>query len=108
MSAIEENKFVDGFRRIGHGLTKPKAVLCISAHRETRASYVASTPLPRTIHDFSGFPKALHGVQYGTQSEPAGMGSAPWPRIRLRPGRRGEYQNEASDPGQEPPRFGGL
>ena len=35
MNAIEENEFVAGFRKIGKELTRPNAILCISAHWET-------------------------------------------------------------------------
>ena len=36
MNAIEENEFVSGFRIIGKGIPKPGAILCVSAHWETR------------------------------------------------------------------------
>ncbi|HMG16419.1 MAG TPA: hypothetical protein VK590_13270, partial [Saprospiraceae bacterium] len=36
MNAIEENEFVRGWRTIGSTLPKPNAILCISAHWETR------------------------------------------------------------------------
>ncbi len=32
MNAIEENRFVQGFRKIAASMPKPKAILCISAH----------------------------------------------------------------------------
>ena len=36
MNAIAENEFVDGFRNIGKSIPKPDAILCVSAHWETR------------------------------------------------------------------------
>lgn len=70
MNAIEENEFVAGFRRIGKEIPKPSAVLCVSAHWETRGTFVTAMEKPKTIHDFGGFPKALYEVQYPAPGDP--------------------------------------
>ena len=71
MNAIEENDFVREFRRQAQDIPTPSAILCISAHWETRGIQVTAMPQPRTIHDFGGFPRALYEVQYPAPGAPA-------------------------------------
>ena len=55
MNAVEENQFVQGFRKAALEIPKPNAILCISAHWLTNGTKVTAMSMPRTIHDFGGF-----------------------------------------------------
>jgi 4,5-DOPA dioxygenase extradiol len=64
MNAIEENRFTKQMKALGSSLERPNAILMISAHWETKGTFVTAQDAPPTIHDFGGFPQALFDAQY--------------------------------------------
>jgi 4,5-DOPA dioxygenase extradiol len=70
MNAIEQNEFTKNWTEMGKDVPKPKAILVVSAHWETRGTQVTAMKNPKTIHDFGGFPQALFDVEYKAPGSP--------------------------------------
>ena len=71
MNALADNPFTASLNTLGASIAPPKAILVISAHWLTRGiTQVQASPMPETIHDFGGFPRALHEFQYPAPGSP--------------------------------------
>ncbi|UNM95342.1 4,5-DOPA dioxygenase extradiol [Ignatzschineria rhizosphaerae] len=70
MNAISSNRFTESWNQLGQSLPKPQAILSISAHWETKGSFVTAMEKPQTIHDFYNFPQALYDMTYPAEGDP--------------------------------------
>jgi 4,5-DOPA dioxygenase extradiol len=71
LNALADNRWTRAWARIGQQLERPRAILAVSAHWCTHGVAVTAMDKPPTIHDFGGFPHALHEVQYPAPGDPA-------------------------------------
>lgn len=71
MLALEDSptgRFLDG---LAQRMPRPRAVLVASAHFNRAQPTVTAGNEPQTIHDFGGFPAALHAIRYPAPGAPA-------------------------------------
>ncbi|MDH0648361.1 dioxygenase [Pseudomonas sp. GD03858] len=71
MLALQPGASGPALAGLARALPRPKAIVLVSAHWESRELLVMANPQPRTWHDFHGFPAALYAVQYPAPGEPA-------------------------------------
>jgi len=69
--AIEDSPARDFLLGYGSELGKPRGILLLSAHFESRVPTLTSGARPGTLHDFGGFPRALYQMVYPAPGDPA-------------------------------------
>ena len=68
--ALEPGIAGPGITALGQALPRPSAVLVVSPHWMSAQARVTTTARPQTIHDFSGFDRALYDIVYPADGHP--------------------------------------
>lgn len=70
MIAITETPASLFLKGLARETERPKAILCVTAHWETREPALSATETPGMIYDFYGFPEHLYRLDYPAPGSP--------------------------------------
>ncbi len=63
-------EMLDNLKKIADRISKPSAILLISAHWEETMPTITKAPNPPLLYDYYGFPEAAYAIQYPAPGEP--------------------------------------
>jgi 4,5-DOPA dioxygenase extradiol len=70
--AVENDAYTDALAELGRTLPKPRAIVIMSGHWETRWPIaVTAAETPGIVHDYSGFPQEFYRLDYPSPGDPA-------------------------------------
>jgi len=64
MNIILKNAYTESLVQLGQVIPPPKAILVVSAHWQTKGTFVTTAKAPEIIYDFYGFPQKLYNITY--------------------------------------------
>jgi 4,5-DOPA dioxygenase extradiol len=70
MNIIEDSHWTENWEQLGRTLPSPKAILMVSAHWYTDATYTQGDSNPEMIYDMYGFPQEIYEKVYAAKTSP--------------------------------------
>lgn len=66
----DHTEMVECLKSIAASITKPSAIIVVSAHWEEKIATITSSATPSLIYDYSGFPEESYHIKYACPGEP--------------------------------------
>ncbi|MCK9170531.1 MAG: 4,5-DOPA dioxygenase extradiol [Treponema sp.] len=70
MNAVENNEFTETWQTLSGNISRPSAILSVSAHWFTDGERIQTAPRPRQVYDMYGFPQELYNVRFPATGKP--------------------------------------
>ncbi|RPH42516.1 MAG: dioxygenase [Desulfobulbaceae bacterium] len=67
---LQNNSDVRFLQELARSLPRPEAIICVSAHWDSRKPAISGPDRPQTIHDFYGFQAELYDLRYSCPGAP--------------------------------------